>query len=226
MAEVVWIGVVSVQRISRAHGLTPHRMRSLKLSKDPRFLEKPSLPEFDDALSHFRPSRGKAGVFPGSRHLEERYQRDLVIARRRWPRAGNRTSPTTALSRGCVKTRPPPPAYNKVRHSRAEGAKRPQTREPSRATLYAAFSRGCVQVRAAGFPGLQRAGARFRPGMTDKKGECVDLTGFHTPSADSGHRTQSCPEDIAPPAAVRRRRSSITAAAAPGGPPARAWRRT
>jgi hypothetical protein len=42
MAEAVWTGVVSVQRIPKAHGLTPHRMRSLKLSKDPGFLEKPS----------------------------------------------------------------------------------------------------------------------------------------------------------------------------------------
>src|SRR5271170_3835973 len=40
MAKLCGIGVVSVQRIWKAHGLTPHRMKSFKLSKDPRFLEK------------------------------------------------------------------------------------------------------------------------------------------------------------------------------------------
>jgi len=40
MAKVAGIGVVSVQRIWKAHGLTPHRMRAFKLSKDPRFVEK------------------------------------------------------------------------------------------------------------------------------------------------------------------------------------------
>ena len=40
MAGAVGIGVVSVQRIWKAHSLTPHRMRTFKLSKDPRFVEK------------------------------------------------------------------------------------------------------------------------------------------------------------------------------------------
>jgi len=40
MARLCGIGVVSVQRIWKAHGLTPHRMRTFKLSKDPRFGEK------------------------------------------------------------------------------------------------------------------------------------------------------------------------------------------
>jgi transposase len=40
MAKTVGIGVVSVQRIWKAHGLTPHRMKTFKLSKDPKFLEK------------------------------------------------------------------------------------------------------------------------------------------------------------------------------------------
>ena len=60
-----------------------------------------------------------------------------------------------------------------IRHSRAEGcASSPQTREPSRTALYAAFPRGCVQVRAAGFSGLQRAVARLRPRMTGVLGCC------------------------------------------------------
>jgi transposase len=40
MAKVIGIGVISVQRIWKAHTLTPHRMRTFKLSKDPRFVEK------------------------------------------------------------------------------------------------------------------------------------------------------------------------------------------
>jgi transposase len=40
MAKTVGIGVVSVQRIWKAHSFTPHRMRAFKLSKDPQFLEK------------------------------------------------------------------------------------------------------------------------------------------------------------------------------------------
>ena len=40
MAKAVGIGVVSVQRIWRANSLTPHRMKTFKLSNDPRFIEK------------------------------------------------------------------------------------------------------------------------------------------------------------------------------------------
>jgi transposase len=40
MAKIAGIGVVSVQRIWKTHGLAPHRMRTFKLSKDPRFIEK------------------------------------------------------------------------------------------------------------------------------------------------------------------------------------------
>jgi len=40
MARIAGVGVVSVQRIWKAHGLTPHRMKTFKLSKDPKFLEK------------------------------------------------------------------------------------------------------------------------------------------------------------------------------------------
>lgn len=37
MAKLCWIGVVSVQRIWKAHRLTPHRMHTFKLSKDPTY---------------------------------------------------------------------------------------------------------------------------------------------------------------------------------------------
>jgi transposase len=40
MAEVVGISVSSVQRIWRAHGLQPHRVRQFKLSRDPDFVPK------------------------------------------------------------------------------------------------------------------------------------------------------------------------------------------
>jgi transposase len=40
MAAKVGISVSSVQRIWRAHGLQPHRVRQFKLSNDPKFVEK------------------------------------------------------------------------------------------------------------------------------------------------------------------------------------------
>src|SRR5207244_6589724 len=40
MAKTVGISVSSVQRIWRAHGLQPHRMRQFKLSNDPQFAAK------------------------------------------------------------------------------------------------------------------------------------------------------------------------------------------
>jgi len=40
MAEAVGVSVSSVQRIWRAHGLQPHRIRQFKLSKDPEFVDK------------------------------------------------------------------------------------------------------------------------------------------------------------------------------------------
>jgi transposase len=40
MAKTVGIGASTVQRIWRAHGLQPHRIRRFKLSKDPQFVEK------------------------------------------------------------------------------------------------------------------------------------------------------------------------------------------
>jgi hypothetical protein len=40
MAEAVGISVSSVQRIWKAHGLAPHRVRRFKLSHDPEFVPK------------------------------------------------------------------------------------------------------------------------------------------------------------------------------------------
>ncbi len=40
MAKAVRLGVVTVQRIWKAHGLSPHRWRQFKLSRDPAFVEK------------------------------------------------------------------------------------------------------------------------------------------------------------------------------------------
>src|ERR1700690_4276896 len=40
MSKVAGLSVSSVQRIWRAHGLQPHRMRQFKLSNDPRFVDK------------------------------------------------------------------------------------------------------------------------------------------------------------------------------------------
>src|SRR5712692_4538079 len=40
MAEAIGISVSSVQRIWRAHGLQPHRVRQFKLSNDPDFVDK------------------------------------------------------------------------------------------------------------------------------------------------------------------------------------------
>jgi transposase len=40
MAEAVGISVSSVQRVWRAHGLQPHRVRQFKLSNDPQFVAK------------------------------------------------------------------------------------------------------------------------------------------------------------------------------------------
>ena len=40
MAEAAGVSVSSVQRIWRAHGLQPHRVRQFKLSTDPEFVDK------------------------------------------------------------------------------------------------------------------------------------------------------------------------------------------
>jgi DDE superfamily endonuclease len=40
MAEAAGVSISSVQRIWRAHGLQPHRVRQFKLSKDPEFVDK------------------------------------------------------------------------------------------------------------------------------------------------------------------------------------------
>ena len=40
MAKVSGVSVSSVQRIWRAHGLQPHRVKQFKLSTDPQFVDK------------------------------------------------------------------------------------------------------------------------------------------------------------------------------------------
>ena len=40
MAKVAGVGLTSVQRIWKAHGLAPHRIRAFKLSNDPKFAAK------------------------------------------------------------------------------------------------------------------------------------------------------------------------------------------
>src|ERR1700687_4319387 len=40
MAKAAGLSVSSIQRIWRAHGLQPHRVRQFKLSRDPRFVDK------------------------------------------------------------------------------------------------------------------------------------------------------------------------------------------
>jgi len=40
MAKAAGVSVSSVQRIWRAHGLQPHRVRQFKLSNDPKFVDK------------------------------------------------------------------------------------------------------------------------------------------------------------------------------------------
>jgi hypothetical protein len=40
MAEVMGLAISTVQKIWRAHGLAPHRLRTFKLSRDPQFAAK------------------------------------------------------------------------------------------------------------------------------------------------------------------------------------------
>ena len=40
MAKIARVSLTSVQRIWRAHGLAPHRIRTFKLSNDPKFAAK------------------------------------------------------------------------------------------------------------------------------------------------------------------------------------------
>jgi hypothetical protein len=40
MAKVAGVGLTSVQRIWKAHGRAPHRIRMFKLSNDPKFAAK------------------------------------------------------------------------------------------------------------------------------------------------------------------------------------------
>ncbi len=58
MAKAVGVSVSSVQRISRTHGLQPHRVRQFKLSNDPNFVDKlrSSSSRFTSSHRHMRSS--------------------------------------------------------------------------------------------------------------------------------------------------------------------------
>jgi transposase len=70
MAQAAGVSVSSVQRIWRAHGLQPHRVRQFKLSNDPAFVDK--LRDVVGALCRSagpcrRPVRGRKEPDPGAR---------------------------------------------------------------------------------------------------------------------------------------------------------------
>ena len=77
MAAAVGVSASTVGRIWRAHGLKPHRVKTFKLSNDPRFAEKlddiidfistrPSMPSFfASTRSHrFKPSTAPSPAYP------------------------------------------------------------------------------------------------------------------------------------------------------------------
>jgi hypothetical protein len=64
MAETIGISVSSVQRIWRAHGLQPHRVRQFKLSNDPQFVanEKSQIQALDRTQPALPMKRGRAAT--------------------------------------------------------------------------------------------------------------------------------------------------------------------
>jgi len=98
IANEIGISISSVQRIWRVHGLQPHRVRQLRLSTDPKFVEKlrdvvglyvdpPAhaiVPSFDEksqiqALDRTQPGlpmkKGRAGTLTRPRARPEDYKR-------------------------------------------------------------------------------------------------------------------------------------------------------
>ena len=70
MAKASGVSVSSVQRIWRAHGLQPHRVRQFKLSNDPKFVDKLAFTQWRLRLL----TEVSATVFatePGSRLTDE-----------------------------------------------------------------------------------------------------------------------------------------------------------
>ena len=62
MAGKTGISVSSVQRIWRAHGLQPHRVRQFKLSNDPRFVEKSQIQALDRTQPGLPLKKGRLGT--------------------------------------------------------------------------------------------------------------------------------------------------------------------
>jgi transposase len=94
MAEAIGISLSSVQRVWRAHKLQPHRLRTFKRSRDPRFAAKLS----DIVGLNVDPP---AHAVPGSRLRED--ARDLTICSRSMKRA--RSKRLTAPNRDCRSSR-------------------------------------------------------------------------------------------------------------------------
>ena len=67
MAEAAGVSVSSVQRIWRAHGLQPHRVRQFKLSTDPEFVDK-----LRDIVGLYVDPRRTPSCFPSTRRARSR----------------------------------------------------------------------------------------------------------------------------------------------------------
>jgi hypothetical protein len=83
MAEAIGASVRSVQRIWRAHGLQPHRIRQFKLSRDPDFVDK-----LRDVVGLYVDRRRTPSSFPSTRKARSR----------RW------TAPSPACGRAATMT--------------------------------------------------------------------------------------------------------------------------
>src|SRR5207237_1295616 len=75
MAKVVDISASSVQRIWRAHGLQPHRLKQFKLSTDPQFVDK-----LRDIVGLYVDPPAHAVVLP----LDEKSQIQALLRHTRW----------------------------------------------------------------------------------------------------------------------------------------------
>jgi hypothetical protein len=68
MGAAAGVSVSSVQRIWRAHGLQPHRIRQFKLSRDPEFVDK-----LRDVVGlYVGPPRPTPSCFPSTRRARSR----------------------------------------------------------------------------------------------------------------------------------------------------------
>jgi hypothetical protein len=67
MAKAVGVSISSVQRIWRAHGLQPHRVRQFELSKDPEFVDK-----LRDIVGLYVDPRRTPSCFPSTKRARSR----------------------------------------------------------------------------------------------------------------------------------------------------------